>query len=264
MTGNRELPPLTFDVTLLSTSLAFVWSQKWTPMIGVSTIDFALDVRAVMAGGGAVSLKPSLQYAALRTDRPDEGALITSGSGVTANGVTHYQESASVAAKTWWRHGVGFQLTSGTFSRAQGILYAALRQRGVLLPPDEIVFQPTNDTAAVSYFPLGGGVPMATSGVDLARATVILLDNLNNTCEWRLVGRAFNDPLARGSWVSLMSGWQATTTGDTGAPPADISLSGLSLTGAQWFELGFAVRKTVDGSANSRCIFHVTTGVQYT
>jgi len=162
------------------------------------------------------------------------------------------------------RTGVGYALTSGTFSRAQGVLYQAVRQRGELLPPDEIVFQPTNDTAVASNFPLGGGVPMPTAGVDLARMTVFLLDNLNTTCEWRVIGRGFNDPLARGAWVNLMSGWQSTSAGDTPVAPADISLSGLSLASYQWFELGFSVRKTVDGSANSRCIFHITTGVQYT
>ena len=264
MNGNRELPPLYFEVPIIGSSLAYVWSPKWTPVIGVSSVDLTLDVRAIMVGGGNVSLKPAIQFAPARTDRPDEGALITAGSGITANGLVHYLETIAAPTKTWMRTGVGYLLTSGTISRAQGVLYGAVRQRGELLPAEEVVFQPTNDTAVPSIFPLGGGVPIATAGVELARATVILLDNLNNTCEWRLVGRAFSDPLARGAWVNLMSGWQATGSGDSTGSPSDISLSGLSLSGAQWFELGFAARKATDGSANSRCIFHVTTGVQYT
>ena len=128
----------------------------------------------------------------------------------------------------------------------------------------EIVFQPTNDTAAISYFPLTG--VFSAVGVDSAKLGVVGLDNLTATLELRLAGRAFNDEQARGAWVDLPTGgsWTAPGTGDfTPVNTGEVSLSGLSLSGNHWMELALAVRKQSNSDPNSRVILRVTTAVKY-
>ena len=95
-----------------------------------------------------MSLKPAIQYAAVRPERPDEGALI-SGSPVTSNAVAHYQETMATSTKFFWRRGVGYQLTTGSFSRATGVLYTSFRPYGELLPVEDIVVNPVNDVNRV-------------------------------------------------------------------------------------------------------------------
>ncbi|HND34727.1 MAG TPA: hypothetical protein PLA94_32210, partial [Myxococcota bacterium] len=55
-----------------STSDAFLWDPQWYPSTGVATVDFLADVAIIDAvgGGAGVSLKPAMQFAATRIDRP--------------------------------------------------------------------------------------------------------------------------------------------------------------------------------------------------
>lgn len=260
----RELPPLPFDLLIYSAEQAFFWDDSWHAVTGVPDIDFNADTRNVVLGAGAaVSLKPALQFAVTRTDRPDDGVLITAGSAITGNGLTHYLETLSAGSKFFFRRGIGFKLTAGSFARAQGLLYTAFRTRGLILPAEEIVFNPTNDTNQVSYFPLGGGRAIPCNGVDAAKLVVFGMGNLTTTMDWRLAARAFNDPLARGAWTDLGAGWNTPQTAEFDANTGEISLSGISPATKQWLELALAVRKTAGGDTNSRCIFHVIPALKY-
>lgn len=264
MSTVRELSALQFDLNIYSADQAFFWDSTWHASMGVPDIDFTADVRNVVLGSGAaVSLKPALQFAATRTDRPDDGATITAGSAITAASLTHYLETLSAGAKFFFRRGMGFKLTAGSFARAQGVLYTAFRPRGMVLSAEEIVFNPTNDTNAVSYFPLGGGKPIPCNGVDSAKLALFGMGSLTTTMDWRLAARAFNDPLARGTWTDLGAGWNTPQTADFEGNTTDLALSGLSPTTKQWLELALAVRKTSGGDTNSRCIFHVIPALKY-
>lgn len=260
----RELAPLAFDVNVYSTEQAFLWDPQWQSCTGVPNIDLTADVRNVTLGGGAaVSLKPSLQFAPVRTERADDGALIANGSAITGNGVTHFRETVSGGSKFFFRRGMGFKLTSGSFARAQGVLYSAFPCFGTVLGAEEIVFNPTNDTNAVSYFPLGGGRAIPTAGVTNVKAAVFGMGNLTTTMDWRLAARVFNDPLARGGWTDLGAGWNTPQTADFEANSTDIPVSGLSPGSYQWLEVALAVRKTSGGDTNSRCVFRVIPSLSY-
>lgn len=70
----REPSPLAFDLNVYSTEQAFLWDPQWHSCTGVPGIDFTADVRNVTLGAGAaISLKPALQFAQVRTERPDDG-----------------------------------------------------------------------------------------------------------------------------------------------------------------------------------------------
>jgi hypothetical protein len=84
----REPPPLAIDVVAYSTEDAFWWDTQWYPSSGVENIDFLADVSHVVLGtSAAISLKPAIQFAATRTDRPvDGGNRISAGTAITTSG----------------------------------------------------------------------------------------------------------------------------------------------------------------------------------
>jgi hypothetical protein len=226
-------------------------------------VDFVADVQRVTLGqNAAVFLKPALQFAAIRVDRPEDGAAITAGSAITAPNVIHFQETLSASSMFFFRRGIGYRLTAGSFVWVEGTLYTAFRSLGHVLPPEELVFNPTNDTSDVCYFPLVGGKALPISQVDSIKYVVIGMGNLSATMEWRPAARAFNDPLARGAWTDLDS-WHNPQAINFAANTGAVALTALSITTKQWLELALAVRKSQTGDSNSRCIFHVIPALKY-
>lgn len=264
----REPPPFSFDLTVVSDQLAFVWDAQWYPVTGVGKVDFTADVRNVTVVGtsAGVSIKPAIQYATTRTDRPGTGGVISDGVAITGNDLKHYQQTLAGSGEFFFRRGIGYQLTGGTFARAQGLLYTAFNTLGQVLPAQEIVFQPLNVTAAVSVFPLGGGRAIPAQGVSAAKLVAITMGNLNNTLQWQVAGRAFNDQLARGNWTLLEgTSWRTPAAGDDGANTGEVELAtNLSLASKQWVELGLAVRKAADTDPVSRVTFHIVPALKYT
>jgi hypothetical protein len=252
------------NLTITNSDDAYVWDDQWHPSIGVPSVDFAADVRNLVLGtSAAVSLKPAIQFAPVRTDRPDAGAAIANGSNITTgDAVTHFEESLSGASKFFFRRGFRYKLTSGSFASAEVLLYTAFRACGRIFRPRDITFNPVNDVNVPSYFSLTG--PFAAVGVDVAKMVVIGMGDLNTKLEWRPIGRSFNDPLARGEWTPLGSGWSNPQTANFGANTGELDLTDLTLASFQWMELGLAVRKQADTDANSRCMFKVVPAVKYT
>jgi hypothetical protein len=263
--STKELAPLPFTFNITHTDTGLLLAEKeWNSSTGVPAVDFTVDVTNVVLGSGAaIALRPVLQFAATRTDRPDAAASISVGSDITAVGVTHFQETLSAASKFFFRRGLAYKVTAGSFARVEGILYTAFRSLGYQLPAEEIVFNPSNNTTASHYFPLGRGKPIPASLVDSAKLAVIGQGNLNANMQWRLAGRAFNDPLARGPWTELEAAWHSPQAGDFDVNTGEISLSALSLASYQWLELALAVRKAAGGDPGSQCIFQILAAFKY-
>lgn len=199
MTCIHDLSPIRNDLVITHSDEAFVWDSRWHATAGVSALSITADIRNVGLGtSAAMAIKPAVQLATVRTDRPDAGAAITAGSAITAAGLTHFVETLSASSKGFFRVGWSVKLTAGSFARAEALLHVSYRACGRMFTPRELVFQPVNNTAAPSYFPLTGVFP--TAGVDKGRLLIVGLDNANSTLQWRLAGRAFNDPMARGAW----------------------------------------------------------------
>jgi hypothetical protein len=260
----REVPAMSFDLTITNSDNAFIWDPQWQASTGVPKIDLTADVRNVTLGtGAAVALKPAVQLAAVRTDRPDDGTIVT-GNDITGADLKHFQHSLSgQAQKFYFRRGMAYRLTAGSFARAQGLLYMAWPCFGRVLTAEKIVFNPTNDTNVPSVFPLGGGLPIPAVGVSTAKLVVFGMGNLNNTLEVRLMGRAFNDPLARGAWIDTLDSWRQTSTPNFFFNTGDVNLTDLALASNQWFELAVALRKAQGGDANSRVDLHVVPALVY-
>jgi len=257
----RELPPLRFDLSVYSTEQSFLWEDKWHASTGVDDADFLLDLRNVEEpGGSAIAIQPAVQLAATRIDRPDAGTAV--GSAASAAGLTHYEHSLSASLKFFWRRGIAYKLTTASFARAEGLLYTSYKDLGRVLPTETVVFNPTNDTIGVSYFPLGGGRPQPTNSLTKLKLAVLGMGSLNADMEWRLAGRGFNDPLARGDWTNLEPAWNDPTTTNFNTNTGEVDPSSLP-TGNQWIELALAVRKGVGTDPNSRCIFKVLPALKY-
>lgn len=259
----RDLGALPFDITLYSTDLAYIWRPSWQANVGITALDLTMDVRNIQLGtSAAVSLKPAIQFAPTRTDRPDDGALITDGSVRSTNGITHYQEMLASPTKLFVRDGIGFQLTSGSFARLQGTLYTSFLSLGLVLPAEEFLVQPTNQTTDKIVYPLGGGKPLLATRVDKARLVVFGYGNLTTTMKWQLCCRFFNDPRERGDWT-LIDMPRTPTTVDFEANTGDVGFGSISQSSFRWLELGVAVWKNLANDANSRCTFHVIPALKY-
>lgn len=259
----RDLGAFPFDLTLYSTSLAYVLRPQWQPNVGIPALDLLMDVRNIQLGAGAaVSIKPARQFAFTRIDRPDDPVQITSGAPRTTDGLTHYQEALASPTKQFVRDGLGFQLTSGSFARLQGTLYTAFLSLGVVLPAEEFTVQPGNGTTVKAIYPLGGGSPLVASKVSKARLVVFGYGNLTTTMSWQLCCRFFNDPRVRGDWT-LLDIPRTPNTVDFEADTGNVSFTGITTTQFHWLELGVAVWKAQDQDPTSRCIFHVLPSLSY-
>jgi hypothetical protein len=79
------------NLAITSTTAAYLRDLAWYAVMGVDTIDFMADLRnATLPGGATFAVKPALQFAAIRSDRPDAGAAIGNGSDITTNSATHF------------------------------------------------------------------------------------------------------------------------------------------------------------------------------
>lgn len=267
MSCSRELPPWDLSLTITSATTGYIWENMWNPTMGVTTVDFMADVRNVSAVGGAgpgISLKPALQLAAVRPDRPAAGAILAAGSAITTNGTTHYQETLSAGAYFFWRRGFSFKLTGigATFGAAEVKLYTCFRACGSVFSPREVVFNPTDDNTDASYFPLTG--PFCANAVDKAKLAIVGLANSSSTMQYSLAARAFNDKMARGNWTDILAfASPSPTTGDFEANTGDVAFTGITLANYQWAELALGVKTTAAGTP-PRVIFQVIPAISYT
>ncbi|RME27286.1 MAG: hypothetical protein D6798_04905 [Deltaproteobacteria bacterium] len=248
-------------LTIVSTNECFVWSDKWVPTAGVASVDFLADVRNWTLGtGAAAAVKPAVQLAAVRTDRPDAGAAITAGTNITGNGLRHFQETLNVSSRFWFRWGLSYKLTAGSFASCQVRLHTAFKQCSRVFSPVQVVVNPLNGTTDISFHPV---TPVfAAHAVDKVKAAVVIMDNVNTALDWRLFGRGFNDPMAPGSWMALGQAWNQPAAGDSDLDTGLLDLATtLSLSSYQWAQLSLAVRKGSAGDANSRAIFHLIPAV---
>lgn len=260
----RELAPFPFNVTLTSTALAYVMENSWQPVTGVASVDCLLDVQNLYFTGGAtpgVALRPAIQYAAVRADRPDAPFQV-SGSDVTTAVPAHYRESLSAATKLLFRRGVSACLTgSATFGRAQGVLYTAFRPLGVTLPTEEIVMQPFNaSTGDVAVFPLGGGRPNPANEIGAVKLAVVGMGSAQGTVTLQPMVRFYNDLLARGDWT-LVGSSNAPGTTNFAYNTGEVGFGSITPSDYQWFDVALAVWKS--SGSNSRLVARVTTVLKY-
>lgn len=267
MSCTRDLPPWDLNLVITSPTTGYAWENTWNACMGVASVGFLADVRNVSASGGAspgVSLKPAIQLAAVRQDRPSAGAAITAGSAITANGTTQYRETLGGASSFFWRRGFSFKLTGvgATFGYAEVKLYTSFRACGTVFAPKELVFNPFDDNTEASYLPLTG--PFSAIGVDKAKLAIVGLANSSSTMQYSLAARAFNDPMARGGWTDILAfANPSPTTGDFEANTGEVPFTGVTLSSFQWAELALGVKSTA-AATPPRVILHVVPSISYT
>lgn len=253
-----------FDVTAYSDQQGYLWENRVESTAGIGTWDWNLDVRNVQVGGTAVLLiKPAIQFFPTRIDRPEDG-ILAPGNGLSDVGLFHVAHTpSSIGSKGYWRRGIGYQLsTAGAtpFARAQGVLYTSFRMNGLVMPPDEFVFQPYNDNTDWTIQPLYGARPIPTRAVDKARFIVIGQGNANTDLKYWVFARGYNDPLARGDWTIFAGTPENPQTTNFEINLGELALP-ITLSDFQWFDLGLGVHKT-SGSA-SRCTIRVIPSLKY-
>lgn len=268
MSVQRENRPFFWEARAYSAEPSFLYPPEWNGCTGVPTLDALLDTRNVaVASNSAIAVKPAIQLAAVRADRPDDGLVVggTWTGGAAEAGLLHFHEATILpaATKLLFRVGIGFKLTAGTFGRAEGVLYSSYRSLGLTLPGEEVVVNPYNATTEEAHFPLGGGRIYPSNGLTALKLAVFTMGNLSATTDWAPIGRAFNDPLARGPFTVLGTWITDVPTGNDARNTGERSVSGLAPDDNHWFEPGVAVRKADSADPASRVIFRVIPALKY-
>jgi hypothetical protein len=274
MPSIRESSPFDFDLPIYSVSYLYLMMRQWHIVSGMDVVDFNLSLQSLAATGGTtpgVSLRPALQYAAVRTDRPDAPFELAVGTAdATAVGNFHFQETlvaATALQKFWVRGGIASKLTavSGTplAGRAMGAITMAHRSLGELLPADELVVGPYPASTSDKFVhPLGGGRPnLATHIAGVRFAMVGIGASSSGTITLQPMARFYNDPMARGDWTAIGTSVSPTGTDFAVAPAAtEVTFAGFTTTDYQYFDLAMAVWKS---ATPSRLILRVNTALRY-
>lgn len=259
-------------------SWIYAMMRQWHIVSGMEVVDFNLLLQSIAATGGTapgVALRPCLQYAPIRADRPDDPfALAVATADVTSltpSPYYHFQETlvtATANTKFLVRGGISAKLTTtsgtATLGRAMGTLSMNWRSLGVLLPQDELDIGPfPASTTDKLVFPLGGGAPNIASKIAGVRFAMYGTGaSPSGGITLQPMARFYNDPNARGDWTLI--GTSVTPTGaDWGlAPPAtEVTFAGFTTTNYQYFDLAMAVWKS---ATDARAVVYVNTALRYT
>jgi hypothetical protein len=99
-------------VTAFSNTETFQTVTAWMPVPGYRSMSF--NLYANQPAAGKLSLRPGIQYAAVRLDNPDNP--ITVGSSTVVDGYERFDAGAqSTDDKMFWRMGYWYAASSGGF-----------------------------------------------------------------------------------------------------------------------------------------------------
>jgi hypothetical protein len=244
-------PTSVVSVLACTTSLSACYREAgvWRSSTGIDAADFNVNVQSLV---GDIEVKPGLQFAAVRTDKPDGAAAIGAGSYTSATGFVHYRENISAAGKFFVRPVLFYRIksTGSGLGQAQLEMEVIWKSCGAVIGAQTILIQPFMDlTTDLSYFPITDYQP--TLGMDKVKAAILYIDPMNANYEDQLAMRTCKDRSAPNSWQLVEGAYNAGSasnaernTGEYSAP------TGAAVATNPLFQLGLAVRRT--GSGNPR------------
>lgn len=253
------------SLLLTSTTETFFPTSEWMPLTGLTAVDFLLNLMSAIGPG---EVKPGVQIARTRTDKPDPGQAIAAGNFVDTVGLHHFREVPDLAHGAFVRFGFVGRLRRGARgqSTVEVEMDVAAKLCGEVLGTKTVEVQPfaigpDEDDAVI--VPITDWSP--TVGVDRLKAVFVLLDNHNDALAYRLVVRGALDRMAPDPWVSVEGkAWTHAAVGsserNTGeqAVPVAARFADRSL-----FQLGLAYRRKQGSQRNPRCIIHALAHCRY-
>jgi hypothetical protein len=252
------------SLVLSSPEELFFPASEWMPATGITQLDLLLNL-ASLAGQGEV--KPGVQRARARTDKPEPGEAIEAGAYVDTIGLHHFRESWVFSDAAFVRFGFMGRLPNGSCgqSAAEVEMDVAVKLCGEVLGTKTVEIQPfVADKDQPAIVPITDWSP--TIGVESVKAVFVLLDNQQDALEYQLVVRTAKDRMEPDAWV-LVEGksWSCPPAGNsernTGElrVPAEARFEQRSL-----FQLGLAWRKRSGAQGSPRCLVHTLSHCRYT
>lgn len=218
-------------VWAMSTTEVPHWLTEWMPAIGM---DDATAVMKVSNVAGGVALRPVVQVAEVRPDKPSAAAAI--GTSKTTNddfffSASDFSLAAKTAGNTYVRFGVMVKISSAPgMGQADVCLQLALRQCGALLAPATAHLVATSATK--QYLPITGFLPvLGVSKVELTAIVSSLLGGLEGMLTFRLASTSPEDPEA---WDDTGIGSVFDADGESNDGEQTYTA-----TGAMWVQFGF-------------------------
>jgi hypothetical protein len=240
----------------------FFPASEWMPMTGVTAVDFLLKLVSTTGGG---EVKPGLQIARTRTDKPDPGRAITDGRFVDAVDLHHYREEPGLSDGAFLRFGFVGHLRSAARGQCAVELEmdVAVKMCGEVLGTKTVEVQPFaggDDDVAVA--PITDWSP--TVGVHRLKAVFVLLDNHNDALEYQLVARAACDRMAPDGWVAVEEDFSNAPRGNSERTTGELPVPDAArFVDRSVYQLGLEYRRRAGSERGPRCIVHTLAHCRY-
>lgn len=250
------------SLLLLTTAETFFPASEWIPVTGMTAIDFLLRV---VSNAGRGEVKPGLQVARSRTDKPDPGDPIGVGAFVETVDLHHFREHPDLAGAAFVRFGFVGRLRKGGRgqSSVEVEMDVAIKTCGEVLGTKTVEVQPfatgsEDDEAVVAVTDWSH-----TVGVEAVKAVFVLLDNHSDSLEYRLVVRAALDRMEPDPWVAVEE-WSRPAPGNSERNTGELRVpEEARFDERSLFQLGLAFRKRKGGERSPRCMVHTLTHCRY-
>ena len=237
-------------------------TTKWMSLVGLSSLDFVADMRAIVGSPNAI---PAIQYAESTPDRPDDWAIISGTPASSGTPMDHFRQAITTTDKFWFRLGLAFKDASGTpaFARAQVKLQQNFTQSGRLIGSGnlDIPIGVLHTLDLENYWPITRWVDSAS--FSKVQAAFLLRNVTNANGSFAMVMRQCNDQNEPSAWVLTGSGWTAMSTSAGNfqqfLTTQDAAPTGIDLTANMYFQMGVALKKSV-ASTNPQCNLNVVFG----
>ncbi len=254
---DRVPPPRTVTLNHTSTTPSYVLVGEVRPAAGMEAVGFDVDIMQV---SGGLQVLPGLLWFATRPNEPDSSPSALTGSYTGSTGHHAFQESLSNTNKFFVAPVLLYALSSDGQGTATVQVKTTWKSAGRLLGTRDVVVNPLNDSAQVSYYPLTGWLPAL--GASKVMASIVAMDVNNGSVETALGIRTALDPTEPDSVVNCESSFDAPGSGNSARNTTALDIpAGANITTRNVFQLVLQVQKASGGSSNSRGIFRVSTAL---
>jgi hypothetical protein len=256
----RQPHRLRRSLLLASPAEAFFPASEWMPLTGITAVDFLLRLVS-RAGEGEV--KPGIQIARARADKPDPGHAIAAGAFVDTVDLHHFRERPELTQGAFVRFGFVGRLRKGSHrqSTLEVEMDVAIQACGEVLGTKTVEVQPFATDSDEAVVPITDWSP--TVGVERLKAVFVLLDNHTDSFEYRLVVRSAKDRMEPDPWVAA-EGWDRPEAGNSERNTGELLVpEAACFLDRSLFQLGLAFRKTAGASRGPRCLVHTLSHCRY-
>ncbi len=263
MTCIQTPPRLRRSLVLTGHDPTFFPASDWMVATGISAVDFLLDLQSLVGYG---EIKPGIQAAKARTDKPEPGAPIRAGGFEHTKKLHQFREVPDLSAAAFVRFGFVGRIRTDSCgqSAVEAQMDVAVRSCGEVLGTRTVEIQPFSAAEGQpAVVPLTDWSP--TVGVGGLKTVFVVIDNQEQALEYQLVVRTAKDRMAPGPWASVEGKrWHNPGPGNSEHNTGELAIpKAAAFDEASAFQLGIAYRKAKGSKVSPRCVLHTLTHCRY-